>query len=114
MKATFYREAAVLVSHLEEKGELGKYPNVYVPIHPTTGLKGKPDPRFRVVPAGYTIEHPDAFRLVQQGVAKPADEECRLRAGLSPEDLVRRFERQKLLEAGKLTGDPKLDAPDKA
>lgn len=114
MKATFYRESAVLTSYLEERGELAKYPNVYVPVHPSTGKKGRPDARFRVVPAGYTIEHPEAFWLVRQGVAKPADEECRERAGLNSEEIVRRFERQKLLEAGKLTGDPKLDAPDKA
>ena len=33
-----------------------------------------------IYPAGTTIEHLHAFRLVQQGVAIPADEECRLAA----------------------------------
>lgn len=112
MKATFYRETPVLASHLEEKGELAKYPAVYVPVHPTTGNKGKPDPRFRMVPAGYTIEHPDCWRLVKQGTAKAADEECRVKCGMTPEQVVHRYERQKALEAGQLTGDTELDAPD--
>lgn len=110
MKAKFYRETPVLVSYLEAKGELDKYPKVYVPVHPTTGATGKADDRFRVVPAGYVIEHPDAWRLVRQGTAESADDECEAKAGMTPEQKVRRYERQKALEAGQLTGDPKFDA----
>lgn len=110
MKAKFYRETPVLVEHLESKGELDKYPEVYVPTHPATGNKGKPDPRFRVVPAGYVIEHPDAWRLVRQGTAEAADDECESKAAMTPQQKVRRYERQKALEAGQLTGDPKFDA----
>jgi hypothetical protein len=113
MKAKFYRPTPVLVSHLEARGELEKYPDVYVPVHPATGVKGEPDDRFRVVPAGYVIEHPDAWRLVKQGTAEAADPECEAKCPMTPEQKVRRYERQKALEAGQLTGDPKLDAPKK-
>lgn len=37
---------------------------------------------------GTVIDHPDAFRLVQQGVAIPEDEACRLAAGLTDEQLA--------------------------
>jgi hypothetical protein len=108
MKAELYRESPVLLSFLQLRGEADKYPKEYVPR-----AGAKPDPRFRMVPAGYVIEHPDAWRLVRQGTAKPADDDCRVRAGVSPEDMIRKHDRQILLEAGKLTGDPKFDAPDK-
>lgn len=35
----------------------------------------------RYVKPGMVIDHPDAFRLVQNGVAIPADAECEQRAG---------------------------------
>lgn len=98
MKAEFYRATPVLVEFLRARGE--KYPTY------------SPDNRFEVVPAGYVIDHPQAWLQVIQGCAKPADDECRLKANVSPEDMVKKYERQKLLEAGKLTGDPKYDAPD--
>jgi hypothetical protein len=102
MKAALYRESAVLSSYLEARGELDKFP-VYEP------RKGHPDPRFRVVPAGYVIEGPDAWYHVRQGTAKAADDECEAKCAMTPFQKVRRYERQKALEAGKLTGDPKLD-----
>lgn len=34
-----------------------------------------------VLPAGAEIEHPQAFRLVQQGIAEALDDECRQRVG---------------------------------
>lgn len=110
MKAKLYRPSPVLVEYLEAKGELDKYPEVYVPEHPTTGLKGKPDKRFRVVPAGYVVDDPNCWYLVKQGTAEAADDECAEKAGLTPQQKVRRYERQKALEAGQLTGDPKFDA----
>lgn len=109
MKAKLYRASPVLVEYLEARGELEKFPEVHVPVHPATGNKGKPDPRFRLVPAGYVIEGPDAWRLVRQGTAEAADDECEAKAGMTPAEKVRRYERQKALEAGKLTGDPKID-----
>lgn len=104
MKAAFYRPTPVLASHLALTGEDSLYP-VYEP------KLGQLDHRFRLVPANYVIEHPDAWRLVRQGTAKPADDECEKKAGLTPADKVRRYERQIALEAGKLSGDPKLDVP---
>lgn len=108
MKAELYRESPVLTSYLETRGEAKKYP-VYVP-NPKTEPEGWS--LFRVVPAGYVIDHPDAWRLVRQGTAKAADDECKKRANMTSDQLIHRYERQKLLEAGKLTGDPELDAPD--
>lgn len=40
-----------------------------------------------VKPSGTLIEHPDAWKLVQMGVADPADEECRQAAGLTPDQI---------------------------
>ena len=34
---------------------------------------------------GATVEGPEAFRLVQMGVAESADDECEQRAGMTPE-----------------------------
>ena len=45
-------------------------------------------PTLKKVPAGTIIDHPDAFRLVRQGVAMPADEECQLAANRSPQQLA--------------------------
>jgi hypothetical protein len=36
-------------------------------------------------PAGTVIDHPEAFRLVQLGVAEPLDEACVRAAGMTPE-----------------------------
>lgn len=38
-------------------------------------------------PAGTEIDHPQAFRLVQNGVAIPADDECAARCGMTPADI---------------------------
>jgi len=38
-------------------------------------------------PAGTIIDNPDAFRLVQMGCAKPADEECEKAHGRSEQEL---------------------------
>jgi hypothetical protein len=103
MKAAYYRPTPVLTSHLELMGVADKYPVIEFE-------NATPDfPEFRMVPAGFVIEHPEAWRLVKQGTAKAADEECEKRMPMTPEQRNRRYERQKALEAGKLTGDPKLD-----
>ena len=36
---------------------------------------------------GATIEHPDAYRLVQMGIAEPADDECKEKANRTEEQL---------------------------
>lgn len=38
--------------------------------------------------AGKVIEHPRAYRLVQQGVAVPADKECELKASMSDDRMI--------------------------
>jgi len=40
-----------------------------------------------IMPAGSLIEHPDAWRLVNRGVAEPADEQCRRKITRSPEQI---------------------------
>lgn len=51
-------------------------------------------------PAGTVIDHPDAFRLVQMGVAIPADEACRAAAGMTEEEMAHAHRRYLLLEKG--------------
>ncbi len=41
----------------------------------------------RICKAGTTINQPDSYRLVQMGVAMPADEECEKAANRTPEQL---------------------------
>lgn len=41
---------------------------------------------------GHVIEHPQAWRLVQQGVAEPLDEECEAKAGLTLEQRILRHQ----------------------
>lgn len=36
-------------------------------------------------PAGTIVDHPDAYRLVQMGVAEPFDDECRSKCNRTPE-----------------------------
>lgn len=48
-------------------------------IHPRRVAEGYP-PFYE---AGHVIDHPKAFRLVQQGVAIPADKECEQRAAMT-------------------------------
>ncbi len=38
-----------------------------------------------ILPRGTIIDHPDAYKLVLHGVAEPADDECRTKAGMTPE-----------------------------
>lgn len=38
-----------------------------------------------ILPAGTEIEHTDAWILVRMSVAEPTDEECRLKADMTPE-----------------------------
>lgn len=47
---------------------------------------------------GSIIDHPDSYILVRQGIAEPADEECRDKAAVSPEQFARAkhaYERQR-------------------
>ena len=38
-------------------------------------------------PVGTEEEHPKAYRLVRMGIAEPADDECRLRAAMSTQEM---------------------------
>lgn len=46
-----------------------------------------------VWPVGTIEEHPNAYRLVQMGMAEPADDECRLKAAMTTKE----FEQAKRL-----------------
>ena len=102
MKAKYYRPTPVLKSALHEFENLGVVPDA-LPIY-------EPDPQFVIVPAGAINCRSDSWQLVKQGAASAADAECEAKLAMTPEQKVRRYERQKALEAGQLTGDPKLDA----
>jgi hypothetical protein len=39
------------------------------------------------VPKGAEIEHPDAWWHVRMGTAEPADDECRVKAAMTPEQM---------------------------
>lgn len=67
-------------------------------------------PKFIKKPAGTVVEHPDAWRLVRMGVARPADEECRLAANVSEERLQVLAAKYERLNKGMGTGDPRYDA----
>ena len=45
---------------------------------------------------GTIIDHPDAYKLVKLGVAEPADDECRIAAGMTPAktEAAREFQRK--------------------
>lgn len=101
MKAKYYRETPVLKSALHEFENLGADPDK-LPVY-------KPDPRFVLVPAGAINCRADSWMLALQGTAEAVDDECIKKVAMSPAEKVRRYERQKALEAGKLTGDPKID-----
>lgn len=42
----------------------------------------------KMLPVGHVIDDPQAFRLVQMGVALPADDECRERCKMTPEQMA--------------------------
>lgn len=51
-------------------------------------------------PAGTIIDHWQAFRLVQQGCAEPYDDDCRERAGMTPEKFAAARRAYDFLEKG--------------
>lgn len=51
-------------------------------------------------PVGSIIDHPDAYRLVKMGVAKPADSECTLSAGMSTDQMATAQRQQEMVAKG--------------
>ena len=66
-------------------------------------------------PAGTVIDDPKCYLLVRQGVAMPADDECKIMAGVDcePAAVQDRLSRYKDLEKGMATKDKSIDAPEK-
>lgn len=54
----------------------------------------------RYWPAGAIVDNPRAFRLVQNGVAEPADEECEVRVSMTAEELAEAQQAQRRVAAG--------------
>jgi hypothetical protein len=53
-----------------------------------------------VLPAGSIDAGPESWKLVVHGVAIPEDEECRLKAGMTPEQMAERQRTYNRLAAG--------------
>lgn len=53
-----------------------------------------------IIPKGTILELPEAYKFVQHGIADPADEECRVAAGLSDPEIVLAKMRQRRVAAG--------------
>ena len=51
-------------------------------------------------PAGTVLEDPRAYRLVQMGVAEPADEECTLRACMTKAEMKTAQRQQEMVAKG--------------
>ena len=64
------------------------------------GTARHPDYPNAEIPVGYIRDAPDAYKLVQAGVAIPADEECRLACGMSQAEIDLAQKHYPALEAG--------------
>ncbi len=53
-----------------------------------------------IIPAGTVLESEQIFKFVQHGAADPADEECRIRAGMDDAEIKLAKYRQRRLAAG--------------
>jgi len=63
------------------------------------------------LPAGTIIDHPDAWQLVRNGHAEPADEECRIAAAMTQAEMDAAKARYQRIAVGRGTGLKKYDAP---
>lgn len=53
--------------------------------HEVEIMRNRRQVKIRVWNEGAIVDHPDSYRLVQMGLAIPADDECKDRANMSPE-----------------------------
>lgn len=67
-------------------------------------------PRTVLHPLGDIVDHPEAYKLVELGIATPEDDDCREAAGLSDEQIQVRLAAYKKLSRGMGTGIKKHDA----
>lgn len=68
-------------------------------------------PRLVPRPAGTIINHPDAYQLVQLGMAVPHDDECRRRCGMNEEQIAAAITAQDRFEEG-IVSDVEDDSDD--
>lgn len=52
------------------------------------------------LPAGHILDHPKAYMQVRMGCAIPHDEECRIAANITPEEMAAAQQAQKRTAAG--------------
>lgn len=82
-------------------------------LRPMPGATGEVDATGHAIyqeqPIGFEINDPNCFRLVQMGIAEPSDDECRDRAGMTPEKMELASEAYDRLIKGQSTGDPRYD-----
>lgn len=80
----------------------------------TCALEGKPYgvPHSIPKPAGTVIDHPKCYLLVRQGVAVPADDECKIMAGVECDAAAvgERAAKYDTLSKGMATKDKTIDA----
>lgn len=67
-------------------------------------------PRTILHPLGDIVDHPEAYKLVELGMATPDDEECREAVGLSDEKIQHRIALYRKLSRGMATGKKLYDA----
>jgi hypothetical protein len=67
-----------------------------MPVHPKRVKEGFPP----WLPAETIIDNPRAYRLVQQGVAVPADKECEERTRITNADMDKRIKAYERLDRG--------------
>lgn len=97
MKATLTREQRVrdlTMSRADRKAAVAKYLAGELTRPQITEILS------RVAPAGAVIDHPNAYKLVQLGVAEPADSECQLRAQFTDAQITNAQLASEKLESG--------------
>ncbi len=62
-------------------------------------------PRLLPRPAGMIIDRPDAWQLVQMGMAVPHDDECRKKCGMTEEEIAAAIAAQDRFEEGLIEGE---------
>jgi hypothetical protein len=63
-------------------------------------------------PAGTVVEHPDSWLLVRNGHADAIDDEAKVKANMTEDQLRVAKERFLRLAMGRATGDRRYDAPE--
>jgi len=63
------------------------------------------------IPAGTVIDHPDCWKLVRNGHAEPADDECKQKANMTADDIEAAKAHFHKLAMGRASGMKQHDSP---